>query len=149
MKRIFITLTAILATAVATFAADLSQVWDQVVVNKQFLVADVPAEKAAAEGFQSLAVALNSDPSVQDILNTQRLAATIEARQKITSVSQEGVDVSVYATPADAGATLYKVLMVVAATGKDKALIVLYGTCTAGEMSKAVQNMSLESIIGG
>lgn len=149
MKRIFITLTAILATAVATFAADLSQVWDQVVVNKQFLVADVPAEKAAAEGFQSLAVALNSDPSVQDILNTQRLAATIEARQKITSVSQEGVDVSVYAAPADAGATLYKVLMVVAATGKDKALIVLYGTCTASEMSKAVQNMSLESIIGG
>lgn len=149
MKRIFITLTAILATAVATFAADLSQVWDQVAVNKQFLVADVPAEKAAAEGFQSLAVALNSDPSVQDILNTQRLAATIEARQKITSVSQEGVDVSVYAAPADAGATMYKVLMVVAATGKDKALIVLYGTCTASEMSKAVQNMSLESIIGG
>ena len=150
MKKTVLTLACVFATFLSSFAMDMTDVWTQFQAVPNFIVSNVSPEKAEANGFETLAVAINTAPTSNDIVAAQRLSATIDSKQKITSVNQQGVEVTVYAAPASADASHYKLMLVVDKNdNEDKALIVLYGICTNEGMLKALQNLSLESIIGG
>ena len=136
--------------AVCAMATDMTTIWYQIKGDNNFMVAEVPKEKAARNGFEEMTVALNSAPTSQQITEVKRLAGTIDSRQKIASVSQNGVDVSVYAAPASADGSLCKMMLVVDKNDNaEKVLVVLYGICTQEGLTRAVQNLSLEDIIGG
>lgn len=146
MKKRILAAAATVLLAVSGFAADLSTVWNQIAANGTFIVGDAPKKG----GFEKLEVALNTAPTSQQINDIKRLVATIDSNQKVTSVSQQGVDVSIFVAPADADLTLYKVMFVVDKNdNEDKALLVLYGTCTREALSDAIRDISLEDIIGG
>ena len=149
MKK-FITLAVlIVAFALSAFSADMTTVWSQYKTYDGFMVAEVSPEKAQKNGFEELSVALNSAPTTAQIDNAKRLAATIDENQKITSVNRNGVEVSVFAAPAVADGSLFKLLILVNKNDNaDKALMVLYGTCTPQNLENAMQNLSLEDIIG-
>lgn len=151
MKKLILFLAAGLLSCLEGFAADLTTVWEEIMNENGFIIADVPDTKANQNGFETLKVALNSAPSTADINKAKQLVATIDAGQKVTSVSQNGVNVSIYAAPASADASLYKlfVLIDMNENADNKALIVLYGTCSRENMANALNNMSIESIIGG
>ena len=151
MKKIAISLIVILLSVVNSFAADLSTAWEQLQSDKGFIVANVPSQKALSNGFETLTVALNTAPTTQDINNAKRIAATINSNQKITSVSQNGVNVSIYAAPAATDGSLYKIFIMIDMNenADNRALIGLYGTCTRDNMLNTLQNMSIENIIGG
>lgn len=149
MKKFFITLLAVMATAVSALAADLTEVWTQIKDNDTFLVAEIPNDSARAQGFEQLTVALNSAPTVSQITDIKSTFGTITPSQKLTSVSQSGVDVNIYTSPATADGSLYNLLLFISkSTGDDKALIVIFGKCTPAQMANALQGMSLEKIIG-
>ena len=150
MKRFFLAL-ALFTAAVATMAAaDMTQVWGQIKETKGFFVDKVNDDKAHANGFTDLLTAINTAPTSADIKNVNNLLATIERNQKITTVSQQGIKISIYMAPASQDGKLFKLLMAVEKDDNaDKLLAVLYGTCTQEGMLKAIQSMSLVDIIGG
>ena len=149
MKKLIAAFALALTTMIPAFAGDLSTVWSQYQDNKGFIIADVDADKAAKNGFETLTVALNSAPTSQQINDIKRLAATIDESQKLTSVQQQGVEVTVYAAPAAADGSLYKLMIVIDKNDTaDKMLVVLYGTCTKDSFVNALQNLSIEDIIG-
>lgn len=150
MKRFFITLSLMIAVAVSAFSADMSQVWSDIKQTKGFFVDEVSASKTQANGFQNLLTAINTAPTSADIRALKNLTATIDSKQKITTVSQSGVNISVYCAPASADGKLFKLMFVIDKDdNEDKMLAVLYGTCTQEGMLKALQNMSIVDIIGG
>ena len=150
MKKLHLILLFALTSVLSGFAADMTTVWNQINKQKTFIVADIPAQKAAANGFETLTVAINSAPTSQDINSIRRLADTIDKNQKITNATQEGVDVTIYAAPADSNATAYKLMFVIDKDdNEDKALIVLYGTCSRDGLNNALQSLSIEDLIGG
>lgn len=150
MKKIVMTLALVISAAVSLWATDMTFVWEDIQKNKDLIVAEVPSEKAAANGFETLHVALHPQANSASINQLKRLIATIDDKQKVTTVSQQGVDVSVYIAPASTDGTLYKLMIVVDKNDNaDKALIVLYGTCTPAGMNYAIQKLSIEDIIGG
>ena len=149
MKKPVLFIAFLLAFAANILAADMTEVWKELQLNKEFIVADIAPEKAARNGFETLSVALNSAPSSHDINTVKNLMATVEPSQKVTSVSQKGVDVSVYAAPASADGSLYKLMLVVDKNdNEDKALIILYGICTQSGIGQALTSLSIEDIIG-
>lgn len=150
MKKLFITLALTALSFIATYAADMSEVWTEIKQFPGLFVDEVAPEKAKANGFQNLLTAINSAPTSADIKNIKSILAKIDSNQKITTVSQQGIDVSVYVAPAAADASLFKVMLgVTKDDNEDKMLVVLYGICTQEGMIDALQNMSLIDIIGG
>lgn len=150
MRKLLIALCCAAICFMSAAAADMTTVWEQISEAKNMILAQVPAEKATANGFQTLYLALNSAPTTADINAVKRLTATIEENQKITSVRQQDVDVSIYAAPADADASVYKILIEIEKPdGEDKSLILLYGTAGRDEMLNTLQRLSIEDIIGG
>ena len=150
MKKIILLFIVAFFSLTSVFGADMTTVFEQILGKKDFIVADVPADKAAANGFEKLTVVLNSAPTSKDINAMKQLVATIDATQKLTSVSQQGVNVTVFLAPASTDGTLFKVMFVLDKNdNEDKSLVVLYGTCTPAGMQTAIQNMSLEDLIGG
>lgn len=150
MKKTLLTLALTVLAAVGAFASDMTTVWETVAQDTTFIVAPVASDKAAENGFETLSIALNSAPTSRDIDNVKRLAATIDSNQQVTSVSQQGVDVAVYAAPASADGSTYKLMLVIDKNDNaDKALMILYGICTRQGIARALQNLSIEDLIGG
>lgn len=150
MKKIVSVLAIVCAFAVSAIAADMTTVWTQLKGNEGFMVADIAKEKASKNGFEDLTVALNSAPTSDHIKTVKNQIATIDDNQKITTVNQNGIEVSVFTAPAAADGSLYKLLIVVNKNDNaEKALVVLYGTCTPRNLENAMQSLSLEDIIGG
>lgn len=150
MKKILTVIVLSLMFATTAFAADMTTVWTQVKGTEGFMVADISQDKASKNGFEDLTVALNSAPTSSQINNVKNLVATIDQNQKITSVNQNGVEVSVFTAPATANGTLYKLMIFVNKNDNaDKVLMVLYGTCTPQNLESAMQSLSLEDLIGG
>lgn len=150
MKRIALILVLFVTAIIAAMATDMSTIWSQIANNDSFIVADISKDKAAKNDFETLTVALNSAPTSQQINDVKRLISTVDENQKVTSVNHQGIEVSIYAAPANADATLYKVMLLIGKNDSaDKFLAVLYGTCTQQNITNALQNLSIEDIIGG
>ena len=150
MKKFALTLVLMMTLALSGYAEDMTKVWENLKSKKEFIVSDIPAKKAKESGFETLSVALNSSPSSKDIQKVKKLTATINEDQKITEVTQHGVDVAVYGATASGDGTLYKVMFVIDKDDNaDKALMVFYGTCLASNLNKALKKMSIEDLIGG
>ena len=148
-KQIFILLFAF-CTVIAGFATDMTTVWHQIESSPKFISGQTDTEKATKNGFQQLNIAINSAPTSEDIQDARRLIATIDSNQKVTTISQQGVDVSVFAAPAAADMSLLKLMLVIDKNDNaDKALIVMYGVTTPDGLTKALQNLSIEDLIGG
>lgn len=148
MKKIVLSLLFVVVSFASVFAADLTTVWEKVTSDKNFIYG--PAEKGKAEknGFEKLDIAINTAPTSDQINQIKRLFSTIDDKQKVTSVSQSGVDVSMYAAPYNMAGTELKVMFLIAKNdNEDKALFVLYGICTQEGLMKALQNMSIEDLI--
>lgn len=149
MKKFIVSFAAVIITALASFAADMSTVWEQFIQNPNFIVADFDAEKAAKNNFQTLTVALNSAPTTQDINTVQRLADTIDKNQKITSITRDGINISIYIAQASADMSLFKVMLIIDKNGEiDKTLMIFYGTCSQSDVQNAITNFSIEDLIG-
>lgn len=149
MKKIALTLIAVVLTAFASTAADITEIWNAIKADKGMTVADIPAEEAQAEGFLTTTVALNTNPTSADIERILTQVKFINDNQKLTAVTQNSVDVAIYAAPADAQATTYKVLVVITSDAAEKALVCVYGTCTADQMQTALSSFQIGDLIGG
>ena len=150
MKKTILTIVAILGACLTSLAVDMTTVWDQIQAQPEFIVSEIGPEQASFNGFEKLTVALNSAPTDDYINQVKRLAATIDPGQKVTSVSQKGVDVAIYAAPASATGDLYKMMIFVDKNdNEDKSLIVLYGITNRDDITRALSNLSIESLIGG
>lgn len=152
MKKIILVFVTIISAALTSSAADLTEVWNHIKAQPGLIVQDFPADQARQEGFESLTVALNSAPTSEAIAAVETQAKFINEKQKLSSVTQNGVRVSIFAVPADATASVYKILFVITsdvANDDDKALVCLYGTATREQMLKNLSDMSIENIIGG
>ena len=149
MRKFALTLAFCLTSLLASFAADLSTVWQSLQDVEGFYVVPLSAAEAAESGFEKLTVALNSSPTAANINKANQLAATIDPSQKITSVSQDGVNVAVYIAPENVDATEYKLLLLITKNDNaDKVLMALYGICTREGLNVALQNLSIEKLIG-
>lgn len=150
MKKIALTLVLFLTATIVAMATDMSTIWSQVAQNDSFIVAEISKDKAAKNDFETLTVALNSAPTSQQINDVKRLMSTVDENQKVTTANHQGIEVSIYAAPANADATLYKVMLLIDKNDSaDKFLVVLYGTCTQQNITNALQNLSIEDLIGG
>lgn len=148
-KKLLLTLIAVVASATCAFAADVTTVWDAIKADKSMIYAEESADKANANGFDELYLAINSAPDANAINALKRLTATIDANQKMTEVSQQGVDVSIYTAPADVAGDRSKVMIVVTKNDNaDKALIVVYGICQKAKLQEMLSKLSLEDIVG-
>lgn len=150
MKKLIFSLVLTVLSLTSAFAADMSEVWGTIRETKGFFVDEVKPEKAKANGFESLLTAVNTAPTSADINAVNALLATINPKQKVSTVSQQGVEVSVYVAPASADGKMYKLLLAVNKDdNEDKLLAVLYGLSTPQGMIDALQNLSIVDIIGG
>lgn len=149
MKKISLILIALVATSLTSFAADLTEVWNRIISEPGLITQEVPTEQARKEGFETLTVALNSAPTSEAIAAVETQAKFIDEKQKLTSVTQKGVTVSIFYAPADVAGSLYKILFVITSDAEEKALVCLYGTCTREQMTKNLEDLSIENIIGG
>lgn len=150
MKKLLVSLVIVFGACFSVMAADVTEVWNMFRPINTFIVTDVDMEKAAKNGFETLSMAVNTAPTTAEINEARRLAATVNPAQKITSMSQEGVNVSVFAAPADTNGQLYKVMFVIDKNdNENKALIVLYGTVARSNMINAMQSLSVQDLIGG
>lgn len=150
MKKILLSLIVLVTTAAGALAADVTTVWNTIKADKSMIFAEESVQRAKANGFDELYVAINSAPDANAINAVKRLTATIDANQKMTEVSQQGVDVSIYTAPADASGNVSKVMIVVTKNDNaDKALIVVYGLCEKAKLQDMLSKLSLEDIIGG
>lgn len=151
MTRRFLTAVLVVALAhIAAMAADMTDVWNSISTNPKMITAQVEPAKATANGFDTLYVALNSAPTAADINDILRLADTVDASQHVTRINRQGIDVSIFGAMATADGKMYKIMIVVdKAQGEDKSLIVLYGLSPSDNVASALQNLSLEDIIGG
>lgn len=113
------------------------------------ITASVSQQKAEANGFRSLSVSLNSAPTTKDIDKVLNLATSIEDSQKVTAVNRDDINVQIFAAPASVDAKIYKIMILVTKeTGEDHSLIVLYGETDSADITKVLQNLSLEDLIG-
>lgn len=150
MNRILTTLLIFIIAPLAVLGADLTSVWEELSSDKMFMTADFDSEKAASNGFESLWVAVDSDPTTDDFKHVRRVTGTIDQNQKITNINQQGIDVSVFAAPASADMKYIKVLLVFEKEDSEvKSLILIYGTCQADKMGSVFQNLSIEDLIPG
>lgn len=149
MKKIVFVLIALIATSLSSVAADLTEVWGRILKEPGLMVENVDGKRARQVGFEALSVALNSDPTSEAIAAIEKHAKLIDEKQKIASVTEEGVNVSIFATPTDAAGTFYNMLFVITCDAEEKVLVCLYGKCTREQMAKALKDMSIENIIGG
>ena len=148
MKKFALVLTAFIATALTSVAADLNEVWNLIIKEQNLMAEYIEGELARKNGFESLNVALNSAPTSKDIAAIEAYAKLIDEKQKLTSVSEEGVSVSMFASPVDAAGTFYRLLILVTSDAEEKALICLYGKCTRDQMTKTLEGLSIKNIIG-
>ena len=149
MKKSLLALMLTVVSAFSTLAADLTTVWEQIAADKSFITGPADKDKIEKNGFEKLDIAINTAPTSDQINRTRRLAATIDDSQKITSVSQSGVDISIYMAPYNIAGTEYKVLFLITKNDNaDKALFVFYGVATQEGLQKALQNFSLEDLVG-
>lgn len=149
MKKIALTLIAAIITVFASTAADITEIWNTIKAEKGMTIAELPADEAQKEGFKTATVAINTNPSSDDIARILTQTKFINDNQKLTSVNKNDVDVAIYAAPADAQASIYKILFVISSDAQDKVLVCVYGTCSADQMQTALGNFSIGDMIGG
>lgn len=149
MKKFILTFAIAFVTILGGHAADLTEVWGSLSVAPNMIKAPVDTDKANKQGFTSLEIAMNPAPTEAEQAKVAEQTATISSNQKLASTEVAGFTVSIFATPADASGSLYKVLYTI--TGENdgvRQLILLYGTVTRENMARAMTKIDLEEIIG-
>ena len=149
MKKLFATLAIVIVSVFSAMAADLTEVWSTISTTPGLISSPVDGPIAEKQGFNTLNIALNPQPSEADLAKFNEIIATIPTTQRLAKVEAEGFTVSAYATPADAAGTEYYVMYAISGENNGvRQTMALYGTMSRENMTKAMSDINLEEIIG-
>lgn len=149
MKKLILSFALAFVAVFSSSAADLTEVWKSISSNSANITAKVDNAKAAKQGFEELTVSLNPNADAKAVKSVLELTSTISENQKLATSTNNGITVTIYATPADANGESYDVMYVLSGESAGvNQVIVLYGKVTRENMTRAMTNINLEELIG-